>query len=355
MYKRINYLFIVSCLAVLLSNCAGTTAKGTLVKGKFKDASDLRIFLDKISVVNKKVEILKQGEINGSGKYSIDSETPLEAGIYRLRVGSHNTTLVLNGTEKVIDVSGSLLDMDNGMCTITGSPLSVSVNKIAGDMFNHRIGLAEIKQEAKKAEDPMVSMFLSMAGFSGTKEEIEDMKEVVTKMRSKYPKSVYTTDLDNMIASIERSKLADETAAGIGQGKEAPNISMPNPDGKVIELKSLRGKVVLLDFWASWCGPCRRENPNVVRVYNKYKDKGFTVYSVSLDRPGGLDNWKQAIAADGLIWPNHVSDLQHWNSAAGRMYGIQSIPSSFLLDRDGKIIGQNLRGEQLEPAVQKAL
>ena len=101
-------------------------------------------------------------------------------------------------------------------------------------------------------------------------------------------------------------------------------------------------------------GPCRRgENPNVVRVYNKYKDKGFTVYSVSLDRPGGLDNWKQAIAADGLIWPNHVSDLQHWNSAMEGMYGIQSIPSSFLLDRDGKIIGQNLRGEQLEPAVQK--
>jgi thiol-disulfide isomerase/thioredoxin len=116
----------------------------------------------------------------------------------------------------------------------------------------------------------------------------------------------------------------------------------------------MKGKVVLLDFWASWCGPCRKENPNVVRVYNQYKDKGFTVFSVSLDRENGKDAWVQAIKQDGLIWDNHVSDLKFWKSEAGATYGIQSIPQTFLLDREGKIVAVNPRNN-LEEAVKKAL
>jgi thiol-disulfide isomerase/thioredoxin len=112
---------------------------------------------------------------------------------------------------------------------------------------------------------------------------------------------------------------------------------------------------VLVDFWASWCGPCRGENPNVVKAYNKYKDKGkgFTVFSVSLD--DDKDRWVKAIAADGLAWPNHVSDLQKWNNAAAAAYGVQSIPASFLLDPSGKIIGKNLRGPALEAKLAEVL
>ena len=136
-------------------------------------------------------------------------------------------------------------------------------------------------------------------------------------------------------------------------GTEAPNISLQDPKGKTIELKSLRGKVVLLDFWAAWCRPCRMENPNVVAMYKKYKNKGFTVYSVSLDKT--REAWVQAIQQDGLEWENHVSDLQYWNSAGARLYNVSSIPATFLIGKDGKIIDKNLRGAALEAKLMQIL
>lgn len=129
-------------------------------------------------------------------------------------------------------------------------------------------------------------------------------------------------------------------------GKEAPEIALPRPDGTMHKLSSLRGNYVLIDFWASWCGPCRRENPNVIRLYNMYKDKGFTVYSVSLDE--NKNAWLGAIAADGLVWPNHVSDLSRWQSPVVQAYQIQGIPHTVLVDPKGKIIDIGLRGAQLE-------
>ncbi len=128
-------------------------------------------------------------------------------------------------------------------------------------------------------------------------------------------------------------------------GSPAPEISLPNPEGKIIPLSSLRGKYVLVDFWAKWCGPCRKENPNIVKAYNKYKDKGFTVYSVSLDRT--REDWLQGIREDGLTW-THVSDLKFWQSEAARTYNINAIPFSLLLDPNGIIIAKNLRGQALE-------
>jgi peroxiredoxin len=128
-------------------------------------------------------------------------------------------------------------------------------------------------------------------------------------------------------------------------GQPAPDIALPDPSGKVVKLSSLRGKYVLVDFWAKWCGPCRQENPNVVRVYNKYKDKGFTVFGVSLDKR--KEDWLQAIEQDGLTW-THVSDLKYWQSDAAKLYNINSIPFSVLVDPKGIIIDKNLRGAALE-------
>jgi len=126
----------------------------------------------------------------------------------------------------------------------------------------------------------------------------------------------------------------------------APEIAMKNPEGKDLKLSDLRGKVVLIDFWASWCGPCRQENPNVVRLYKKYQNKGFTVFSVSLDED--INAWKSAIQKDGLIWKNHVSDLKGWETPLIKDYGFEAIPFTVLVNKEGKVIGTNLRGEQLE-------
>jgi thiol-disulfide isomerase/thioredoxin len=143
---------------------------------------------------------------------------------------------------------------------------------------------------------------------------------------------------------------------GLNLGNQAPEIILKSTLGKEIKLSSLRGKIVLIDFWASWCGPCRKENPNLVRAYKEFGNKkmksgeGFTIYSISLD--SNLDAWKKGIEKDGLIWENHVSDLGGWANSAANDYRIASIPSNFLINGEGIIINKNLNGENLIKALQ---
>ncbi len=149
-------------------------------------------------------------------------------------------------------------------------------------------------------------------------------------------------------------KEALDKLKAIAVGAVAPDFTQNDPSGKPVSLSSFKGKYVLLDFWASWCGPCRQENPNVVKAYNQYKAKNFTVLGVSLDRPNGKDAWLKAIKDDGLTW-NHVSDLKFWGNEAAALYGISSIPGNFLIDPTGKIIAKNLRGEELEQKLAQVL
>ena len=160
-----------------------------------------------------------------------------------------------------------------------------------------------------------------------------------------YPESDAVKDLHRQVEELRQKRMMEDlSAARLSIGAEAPEIALPSPSGDTIVLSSLRGKIVLLDFWASWCSPCRRENPNLVSNYKKYKNKGFEIYQISLDKTKAA--WIKGIEDDGLDWV-HVSDVQYWNSIVVPIYNIQGIPMSYLLDKEGRIIGSNLRGEQL--------
>jgi len=153
------------------------------------------------------------------------------------------------------------------------------------------------------------------------------------------------TDVQNTPSGLEFKKIL-EIANTTSIGAMAPVFTQNDVNDQPVSLASFHGKYVLVDFWASWCGPCRGENPNVVKAYNQYKGKNFTVLGVSLDRPGKKDDWLAAIKADGLAW-TQVSDLKFWDNDVAKLYGIKSIPQNYLLDPTGKIIGKNLRGDDL--------
>lgn len=140
----------------------------------------------------------------------------------------------------------------------------------------------------------------------------------------------------------------------IAIGAVAPDFTQPTSEGKLVKLSDFRGKYVLLDFWASWCKPCRLENPNVLKAYNQYKDKNFTVLGVSIDSESGKAAWVKAVEKDGLIW-THVADLKGWNNEAAKLYLVHAVPQNFLIDPTGKIVAQNLRGEELESKLKELL
>ena len=195
-----------------------------------------------------------------------------------------------------------------------------------------------------KAESSSPVAFYALqqyAGYDINPEKVEPLYQGLSETVRTYP---------SVVAFKDRL----ETAKKIGVGRIAPAFTQNDTLDQPVQLSSLRGKYLLIDFWASWCGPCRQENPNVVKVFNQYKDKNFHVLGVSLDREGQKEKWMKAIHDDKLTW-THVSDLKFWNNAVSRQYGIQAIPQNLLLDPEGKIIAKNLRGEALVKKMQELL
>jgi peroxiredoxin len=263
-------------------------------------------------------------------RIEMDADNPQNAKV----TGSYDTDL-LREIEGIFErFTTSQRDLSDRFAEASRSEDSELMSQIQADFAQMENRFKEeLKSMIRSKEPSIVSLLL--ANFIGVEEDFTFLDSVSTQLRITYPKSRLVKEFAEMM---------DEYRS-LSVGSPAPEISLPSPDGKIISLSDLRGKYVLIDFWAGWCRPCRIENPNVVRLYNQYKDSGFTVFGVSLDRT--REEWIDAIEADGLVW-DQVSDLKYFDSEAARTYRIEAIPATYLIDPNGVIIAKNLRGKTLE-------
>jgi peroxiredoxin len=372
-----NILVVVFCvIALMLTQCkdsvnsqiTGSEASSVIAtkdvqsasntvtfKGKIVGSGGLKAYLDKMKM--DAVEPLMNIQLAGDGSIDFQS-ADITPGMYRLRIGTKNVLFILDGTEKVVVIDANLATVQQFNYSVQGSENTSEYIRIVKQFIKNQPSEEDIANYIDTTSYPLVGLSIATDVLNPkrfqfvylTPERIIEIHSGANKkVASVYPNS-------DLIATHQQ--FINEAKILIGQqmirvGAVPPNISMTSPQGKNYSLADLKGQVVLLDFWASWCRPCRMNNPELVRIYNKYKKQGFTVYSVSLDR--NAQSWEQAILKDGLAWEYHVSDLKYWQSAPAKMYGITSIPRTFLLDKDGKIVAINPQGAQLEQAVQQLI
>lgn len=323
---------------------------GTLIQGKIANGENLKAFFDKI-LLNNTTTIMGSAEIDKNGVFSIPVNNA-ELAIYRLRIGAKSTTIALSGKEKVVTIEGDLQTLQNGDYTLTGTKEGqiFKAFEARAKASGNQIPEAEARAFADTTSSLISSLFATVKWINIEK-NMDYHKGILAKFKATNPGSTYARDYENIIKQIE-NKLASQNLV---PGKPALDIDLPNPDGKNMKLSDLKGKIVLVDFWASWCKPCRMNNPHVVEMYKKYKSKGFTVYSVSLDKANQKNRWIQAIKDDNLTWPYHVSDLKGWQCVPAKQYGVRGIPYTVLIDQEGNIAALNPRANTLEQEIKKLL
>lgn len=361
--------FSVFCLLVLISY-ACSNAEKPVVSGTISNAEGEKISL--ITYPNNQPDTLASALLNEKGDFSFDvPSTAFE--FYSLEVNPQKRiVLAFDSTENPV-VTADFSNMDKDY-QVKGSPDSERIRDffVEGGAYEANLDtlMREIKSYSNQAVNPRRDTLVkeyndlrmkyreyledfikkdssSVANLSLIRkfdpiEDIEYYRMVKNGLKDKLAGSVYLMQISDQILRAENEL---KKRNFLKPGTEAPDITLNNPEGQPVSLSSLRGQYVLIDFWASWCKPCRIENPNVVKVYNKYKDDGFEIYGVSLDQD--KNRWVNAIKQDGLEWLQ-VSDLRSWNSIAGKLYNVTSIPFTVLLDKEGKVIQTNLRGAALE-------
>ena len=249
-----------------------------------------------------------------------------------------------NEMEKVNAFAEALMESQKGQTRST--PLKKEMDSLRSVLKN--FGFQFIK--ANSSADFSLLLLESAVGQKGF-----DMK-LATEAYDQIDNSIKTKTVENQIISnrIKTQLKAAQKSELVSIGAKAPNFSAPNPQGELIELNKIKGKVTIIDFWASWCKPCRIENPNLVKLYNKYNAKGLEIISISLDREAQKDFWIKAIEKDQLNWYN-ISNLKFWQEPIAKLYGVNSIPATFIIDKNGILIAKKLRGSQLDQKIKELL
>ncbi len=374
---KVKQVFTLLIFATVMISCGGG---GNQISGSFTNGSGKTIYLERFE--KSMPVVVDSAKLADDGSFSLTFPNKTE--LYRLRIQPNDfAVLILDSTDKpeikgdanqiyaTYTISGArnseliqsffkrtneyMIERETLRQKLMAVAIddSVNRNKILAEVEIAKTNFNNYKYDFVDKNPNSPALVTTMNQFDPVG-EIDYFKKIESALSVSMPNSEYHLAVKQTIEQaqfqkqmMEMQKAEEERLANILKpGTAAPEIDLPGVDGKNKKLSSLRGKYVLIDFWASWCAPCRRENPTVVALYNKYNGRGFEIFSVSLDKE--KDKWINAIREDGLIWPSHVSDLKQWETSVIGVYQFSSIPFTVLIDKQGNVISTNLRGTQLE-------